>query len=503
MGFYRSVFSGFTPAVDLTDNGFLGLKARAFARLAAELGDAQRQIDNDAVPAYMSDADGTIRSRTSPQGLDDWAVTFGLPAEVTGKLGRRGPTRSSGGSGIPTTTLPAILIPLGETLVDGTGRVTIETTAAMTTDGPPNTRTVFLRSVSTGLQANISVGSVLTWVSPPAGVSPTLTLLTALGGGKDRENDSDLLARILDRLQNPPRGGTAADYRFWALASTDPDGVSLAVEFADVHPVRSGGGTVDIFLLLDGEGVTRLPPAGTIADTQTFIDKLRPVTATANVAAPIMPAAKALCARVTVEPHPAYEYDWDYPSPTIITACTGTALECAMAPTPLQNAVAAGKNPRIQIILSGPGGPVRPFQTRVTAITGAGPQTLTLETAPPVDPIDGTDVFWSGGPVVDSVADSIATYVSNLRTSRQMGYADPNELWDYKVSLGQIAKLTLQAKDTNGAPMVATIPNIATTGILIAVGAGAFAPLDYEPLDTTGLPEVAYLRQGGLEVVPA
>lgn len=501
MGFYRSVFSGFTPAVDLTDKGFLGLKARAFARLAAELGDAQRQIDNDAVPAYMSDADGTLRSRTSSQGLDDWAVTFGLPAEIVGKLGRRGPTRSSGGSGLPTATLAAILIPLGTKLVDGTGRVTIETTAAVTTDGPPNTQPVFLRSVTTGLQANIPASSTLTWVSPPAGISPTLTLLTALSGGKNRESESDLLARILDRLQNPPRGGTAADYRFWGLASTDANGVSLAVEFADVHPVRSGGGSVDIFILLDGEGAARLPPASTITDAQAYINALRPVTATANVATGIMPAANALRVRVATEPHPAYVYDFDYPASTIILATAGLTIT-ANAPAALLASIAAGQTPRLQFILSDTGAPVRPFQARAISVVLGPPDVITLDLAFPVAPIPGTDYFWPGGPVVDSVADAIAIYVSNLRTSRQMGYADPNELWDYKVSLGQIAKLTLQAKDTNGAPLVATIPNIATTGILIAVGAGAFAPLDYEPLDTLGFPEIAYLRQGGLEVVP-
>jgi leader peptidase (prepilin peptidase)/N-methyltransferase len=74
-----------------------------------------------------------------------WAFVLGLPSGVAGQFGRKAAGPSSGGSAVPGATLPAVLIPAGSTAKDSTGAVTIKTRANVTTDGPPNLRTVVTR----------------------------------------------------------------------------------------------------------------------------------------------------------------------------------------------------------------------------------------------------------------------------------------------------------------------------------------------------------------------
>ncbi len=59
----------------------------------------------------------------------------------------------------------------------------------------------------------------------------------------------------------------------------------------------------------------------------------------------------------------------------------------------------------------------------------------------------------------------------------------------------------MSTRDTDGTRMVRDIPNLAISGILIAVGAGFFSPTTYTPGDTAGVCELAYLRSGGIEIL--
>mgnify|MGYP001613225778 CR=1 FL=1 len=206
---------------DMGEHSYLGKQSRAEAQALSLLMRAVQLADHDSVPAYKQDSDGTTISRCSSDALDMWALTYGLPTDTSGVFGRRGARGSSGGVGTPACTIGGTLIAAGSTATDPTGQITVQTTANVTTDGPPNTLPVSFESVTTGLTANLPANTILTWTAPPAGVAATVTLTTGLSGGRDRETDGELLARLLFRLQNPPRGGTAADYRYWAENSTD------------------------------------------------------------------------------------------------------------------------------------------------------------------------------------------------------------------------------------------------------------------------------------------
>ena len=168
---------------------------------------AQYQVEraaNDSVPAYQQDADGQVRSRGSSEALDAWAFVFGLPSGVPGIYGRRGATVSTGGVSTPEVTAAAVVVPASTQATDPTGQVTIQTVAAVTLNGPPNTRPVQFVSVTKGAAASLPAGTRLTWVSPPAGLVSSTVLSAPLVGAEDADLCHELAGRPAARLSITP-----------------------------------------------------------------------------------------------------------------------------------------------------------------------------------------------------------------------------------------------------------------------------------------------------------
>ena len=491
---------------DLSEYGFLGLEARAIAQLGALISLGIKDADDDGVPAYDQDADGNIRSRCSRAALEAWAFTFGLP-NGSGGFGSRGPTISTGGSGVPSGTA-ATFVPSGSTAVDSTGQITVQTTADVTLTVAPNSASVPFVSVTTGAAANLPIGTVLTWVAPPPGLSATVTLATALVGAEDTESDTQLVARLLRRIQTPPRGGTAADYRYWAENSIDLATLaSLGISRAHVYPQRSGLGSVDVVPLVAGStGPSRVPGSTTITKVQAYVNTQRPITATVYILTASASVANALRIRIRVTASSAkggvYRFDWDdLGLPTTISAFNRGAktISCA-APAALKAAIDAMKNPRVQIIDSNVLESPLPFQARCLSYVAGAPDVITLDSFPPYDPQAG-DYFWAGGGVVDAVAQRILDYANSLGPSRQSGFADEYDVWETDVTLARLADIVMETKDTDGTRMVTDIPNLASTGITIAVGGGGFFPNSYTPRDSFAGVELPFLRAGGIEIL--
>lgn len=495
-------------AQDLSDRSLFGLLSRAFARFFSLAQYELLQVDNDAVPAYQQDADGNVRSRCSSAALDAWAFVFALPSGTPNVYGRRGATIATGGSTTPTGTAGTV-VPAGTQATDSTTQIVVQTTAAITLTGSPNTVPVGIISVTAGSAANLPKNSVLTWVAPPVGLNATASLSVALVGAQDRESDTDLLARLLRRIQNPPRGGTSADYRVWAELATDlVTGAQLGISRNFVYALRDGLGSVDNLPLQNGSGAGRVPGVATLLKLLAYLDRVRPVTARVRVLA-ALPIVLRLRVRLTPSPAKggAYQYDWnDQGLATAISAhnTTNKTISCA-APARLKDAVDAGARPRIQIINSSPLADVQPFQARVLSYVAGVPDVLTLDRFPESGPIDGVDYFWAGGGAVDAVANRLLSYVDQLGPSRQSGFADPYDAWESDVTLARVCDVVMETKDEDGTRMVLDVPRLSTNGITIAVGAGAFVPTSYTPRDGGGSSiEFATLRKGGgLEIVQA
>ncbi len=498
LGYFTALF----PGADLTDRGYFGLVARAFAQVVVLAQYGIEQADNDGTPAYQQASDGTVRSKCSSAALDAWAFVFGLPSGTPGIYGRHVATISTGGLAFPTGTAGTIVL-AGTTAVDSTGQVTVKTTANVTLNGPPNTNSVPFVSVTTGSAANLPIGAVLTWVSPPAGLNATVTLTSALTGAVDVESDSDLVARIIRRIQNPPRGGTAADYRAWTEESVDANGASNGIVRGYVYPLRSGLGSVDVVATVAGSGASRRPGAATITAVQNYVNTKKPVTATVTIFPPFINPLAAIRVFVLVVPSTAkngtYLFDWnDLGASSPIVSHTATSVTTAAVPPSLALAVAAGSKPRIQMQITRAGATPQPYQARVLSIVGT---TLNLDTTFTFAPVDGVDQFYAGGSVVGPVADSIVAYIDSLGPSTQSGFADPNDPWQSTVSVSRLVEVCLDTRDTDGTSVLADIPS--PNGVQIGVGAGSYTSTSYVPKDVGLGIELPYLRAGGILVTKA
>ncbi|MCB2190358.1 MAG: baseplate J/gp47 family protein [Deltaproteobacteria bacterium] len=142
------------------------------------------------------------------------------------------------------------------------------------------TTTVEVRAEETGTDGNTAAAAPMSFVSPITGVNTVASVgEDGLSGGTDAENDAALLARLLLHIQEPPHGGSEADYEAWSL---EISGVTRAWAYANYL----GLGTVGVCFVMDDKPGGIIPDAGEVEAVQAYIDELRPVTAQVTVFAP-------------------------------------------------------------------------------------------------------------------------------------------------------------------------------------------------------------------------
>jgi uncharacterized phage protein gp47/JayE len=183
-----------------------------------------------------------------------------------GTVGRKQPTPSQGS--VTVTGILGTVLPLAAELTSANS-VNYETTQQITIGVGPTPVTV--RAIDYGSQGNQLPGAVLSLTNPVAGVDVGATVIT-LDGAADQEPDSDLRARILKRIREPPMGGDATDYEQWALAVP-------GVTRAWCAPLEMGMGTVTIRFMCDelraANGGFPLPED--IDAVAAYINTVRPV----------------------------------------------------------------------------------------------------------------------------------------------------------------------------------------------------------------------------------
>lgn len=129
-----------------------------------------------------------------------------------------------------------------------------------------------------GQNGNAESGTVLTFVSPVAGIQSTATA-SEISGGADAETIESRRERLEERVQEPPHGGSLADYIKWAK---EVPGVTRVWPKA----LWLGAGTVGVFFVRDNDA-SIIPDASEVAAVQEYIEEVRPVTAKVTVIAPI------------------------------------------------------------------------------------------------------------------------------------------------------------------------------------------------------------------------
>lgn len=136
----------------------------------------------------------------------------------------------------------------------------------------------------TGSEANSTPGVSMALVTPTVGFDAAGAVSAeGIGAGTDIETDEALRTRLLHRKQNPPRGGSSADYVAWAL---EVNGVSDV--FVDPITATNGRTSVGVWFLMwgvypDASGVPQLADVDVVG---AHIDGVRPAGAVVQVAAP-------------------------------------------------------------------------------------------------------------------------------------------------------------------------------------------------------------------------
>jgi uncharacterized phage protein gp47/JayE len=224
--------------------------------------------------------------------LDRWAAIWGIT--------RKAAAFAAGDvifTGVDTTDVPAGTIVVR---VDG---AEFETDALVTIAGGSATATV--TALLAGVVPNTEEATILSLSAPIAGIDSSVTVDTGgIAGGTDLESDDDLRGRLLQRIQDPPQGGSETDYEQWALSVS---GVTRAWVFPEIQ----GAGTVGVSFVLDNDPVSIIPNPAKVQEVEDFIDPLRPVTDTVIVFAPtpvdldidvdIFPNTAAVRAAITAE----------------------------------------------------------------------------------------------------------------------------------------------------------------------------------------------------------
>lgn len=197
------------------------------------------------------------------------------------------PTFAVGGASITGT--PASEVPAGTILVrsDGAEYVTVLSYTGVTYE--PSSATLDIDgegillfvALLAGADYTVEAGQVLSFQSPIAGVDSSATVIESAIDGTDEETTEALRTRFLERLAEPPMGGTSADYVAWA--KTVP-GVTRVWP----SPLELGPGTVVVRFVRDndGTGADIIPSVGEVGEVQAALDELAPVHATVTAHAP-------------------------------------------------------------------------------------------------------------------------------------------------------------------------------------------------------------------------
>lgn len=242
----------------------------ADARLARSVLDVLARVDAGALYSLYGYVDFVSRQvipdSAEAEYLERWAGVWGIArkpaAAATGKVAFTGAV----GAVIPAGTV------LGRS--DGT-QFALSADCTLITGSGSGTVTAALA----GLASNTAAGATLTMVNPVAGVTSAATVgVAGLTGGSDIESDDDLRSRLLQRIQQPPMGGSKTDYVTWALKVP---GVTRVWVYAGWQ----GLGTVGLTFVKDGQA-SIIPGGADVTAVQAAIDLVRPVTAAVTVFAP-------------------------------------------------------------------------------------------------------------------------------------------------------------------------------------------------------------------------
>ncbi|QDM27007.1 baseplate J/gp47 family protein [Tardiphaga sp. vice304] len=216
------------------------------------------------------------------------------------------PASPANGS-VTVTALTAFSFDAGAKLSRADGGQYLTLGAGNLPEGGSITATVIAEA--DGSAGNASAGTDLVFVS---GFTGDLADVIAQAGengltlGSDVEDIESYRARILFRKRNPPHGGSAADYVWWA-------GQVAGVSFYDDRPtvyvnrLWAGPGTVRVYPLMLDLYADGVPQTADILRVREFISQVQPAGASVSVAAPVRHPVNVTIGRLSPNTVPVRE----------------------------------------------------------------------------------------------------------------------------------------------------------------------------------------------------
>ena len=172
------------------------------------------------------------------------------------------PTTAAGNvvfTGVDTT-----LVPSGTTVQDPDGKK-YDTQANATITGGSATAAVI--SQESGEAQNQAPGTGLTLVSPITDIDDDATVdADGLTGGTDLETDEDYRERIINRIQNPPMGGSENDYIRWAKEALS------TITRVWIYPDYTQPSEVGVFFVKDNDPLNIIPTGGDLTTVDTYLN---------------------------------------------------------------------------------------------------------------------------------------------------------------------------------------------------------------------------------------
>ncbi|MDR6739575.1 putative phage protein gp47/JayE [Herbaspirillum sp. 1173] len=190
------------------------------------------------------------------------------------KVPRKGSTPSAGFASV--NAFAALTVDAG-TLIQRQDGVQYKTSAS--TNLAIGAGALPLVAVVAGTAGNAAAGMALNLVTPIDGLDSSMTVGPAgITDGTEQETVDAWRVRLLERIQEPPNGGTKSDYEAWAL---EVAGVTRAW----VYPNEMGAGTVTVRFMRDNDAVP-IPDAAAVALVKAYLEAKKPVTAELYVVPP-------------------------------------------------------------------------------------------------------------------------------------------------------------------------------------------------------------------------
>jgi uncharacterized phage protein gp47/JayE len=386
--------------------------------------DLDARIAADAVmPLYAAAkviGDNAVLETATGDAVDHWAEREGVSPrrEAVGASGHVSVSASSGGGTIVADD---------ELVHEDTGF----RFRAILTQSYSDGESVAIVGVDTGPDTNLAEGTQLKWSSPRPGIGASAIVVeqsdgSGLSGGRNRESDDELKARIRQEKQTRAASGNDAEYQL--LVESTPD---VSVQKAFTYPAIDGPGTIAVCFTMrpSRAGGSRIPNSAQIALVESYVVGEMPASDGAY-----------FCTLTEEDADVAYAITWDEsasgwedivpwppfyevggtPGPVVVSAAT-SATSFTLSATDYTGI----QQPKVgQTIAFYDSDEAEFVRKRILSFTGSGPWVITVDTTNNVSDTSYTPEVgqracpWSDS--LDSILPGVHDYFDTLGPGEQV-----------------------------------------------------------------------------------